>query len=303
MVNGRNAVTLALFLAVGSALLGPSSGCGRLAPQARKPDTSPTLTDPGGPDMVLVAAGQAWLGLGEEDFDWVAKKEGPEEGKWFKETYKDRGRRSVTLPAFYLGRFEVTNEEYAKFVKATSRPAPSFRSKDGHVLLPSWVDGAFPKGLERHPVVLVSWEDAIAYCEWLSRSTGRRYRLPTEDEWEKAASWDEKAGRKLRYPWGDDLKTWEGAMDRDPHGCAFRSVCTRPVGSSPADRSPYGLEDMGGNVAEWVGGRGATNAKLKGGSFLGMTPRVRWMTAVSIEYPAGDEGKHIWRGFRVAREP
>ena len=100
-----------------------------------------------------------------------------------------------------------------------------------------------------HPVVGVDWYDAVAYCQWLSQKTKRTYRLPTEAEWEKAASWvedlesDPLGGYKQTYPWGDE---WH-----DDH-CNTSNSQTTPVNHYPQGISPYGCYDMLGNVQEWT---------------------------------------------------
>lgn len=130
---------------------------------------------------------------------------------------------------FSIGRTEVTCGEFAEF-RGESAPDPG------------------------RPVARVSYDDAVAYCEWLTKKLGRRVRLPTEAEWEFAA----RGGiRGARYPWG-----W-GA----PEGRAcFGADGVRRVGSF--DHNPYGLHDMAGNVAEWcVAEDGAIQAPVRGGSW------------------------------------
>ena len=116
----------------------------------------------------------------------------------------------------------------------------------GHRPPSHWEGDTYPEELGDHPVVNVSWHDAMAYCQWLSQKTDRNYRIPTEAEWEKAAGWDEKAGKRWRYPWGDDF---------DPEKCNTAEGGpgkTTPVGQYfPAGDSPYGATDMAGNVWEW----------------------------------------------------
>jgi formylglycine-generating enzyme required for sulfatase activity len=126
----------------------------------------------------------------------------------------------------------VTNEQYAVFVKATRQLAPRY-----------WDGGQIPAGKGSHPVTWVSWDDAVAFCQWLSRSPGRFWRLPTEAEWEKAARGDD--GRV--YPWGNDLPTKEL--------CNFNGNVgdTTSIGQYPAGASPCGALDMAGNVWEWTG--------------------------------------------------
>ena len=147
-----------------------------------------------------------------------------------------------TLNAFYIGKYPVTNAEYARFM------ADRGRGFD------------MPAGKENHPVVNVSWYDAKDYADWASM------RLLTEAEWEKAASWEEvdkeirkhrgtghpafgqqvAGGRKRKYPWGDTFD--EAKCNTSESGIGT----TTPVGKySPAGDSPCGAADMAGNVWEW----------------------------------------------------
>lgn len=136
----------------------------------------------------------------------------------------------------------MTNAQYAAFVKATRQAAPRH-----------WNKGQIPGGKENHPVVNVSWHDAIAFCRWLSEATGRPTRLPTEAEWEKAASWDVGAtvpgrpGRKRIWPWGDTFD--KGKCNTSESGIGG----TTPVDRYPAGASPCGALDMAGNAWEWTG--------------------------------------------------
>lgn len=134
---------------------------------------------------------------------------------------------AVFVDAFYIGTYEVTNQEYEKFVKATGHRAPSH-----------WVGGRIPRGLDTHPVTWVSYEDAEAYCQW------KDGRLPTEEEWERAA----RGNKLMKFPWGESFdktkaNTWEAGNGE-----------TVPVGAYPKGKSPFGVEDMAGNVFEWVSG-------------------------------------------------
>jgi len=128
------------------------------------------------------------------------------------------------LAAFYIDRFEVTNLQFRRFVQAT-----------GYKPQGRWRSHATPVR-DRHPAIAVSWYDAEAYASWAGK------RLPTSPEWEKAA----RGGDARLYPWGNQ---W----DPERLNCALSPVGnTTEVGSYPGGASPFGCEDMVGNVWEWV---------------------------------------------------
>jgi len=151
----------------------------------------------------------------------------------------------LELPAFDIGRYLVTNADYAAFVDAAK----------GRISPPRhWSSGSVPPELASHPVVNVTWQDARAYCHWLSEKTDKTYRLPSEAEWEKAASWNQRQGQKRVYPWGDK---WEAARCNNRESSALETTPqsgTSPVGefSQAGGDSAYGISDMAGNVWEWT---------------------------------------------------
>jgi formylglycine-generating enzyme required for sulfatase activity len=132
---------------------------------------------------------------------------------------------------FALGRYPVTFEEYDRFARATKRKLPDDED---------W-------GRGHRPVINASWKDAMAYCEWLSAQTGKRYRLPTEAEWEYAA----RGGTETAYWWGDKIRA-DGKVWANCDGCGspWGNKQTAPVGSFEPNR--FGLYDVLGNVWEWV---------------------------------------------------
>jgi formylglycine-generating enzyme required for sulfatase activity len=139
----------------------------------------------------------------------------------------------VYLDSFWIDQTEVTNAMYAKCVS------------DGECIQPSGLTYYNDSHYSNHPVIYVSWNDAVAYCSWTDR------RLPTEAEWEKAASWDELKRAKYVYPWGFEFDCKKGNfLDRISNCDVF--PITSPVGSYSTGASPYGVLDMAGNVWEWV---------------------------------------------------
>lgn len=134
----------------------------------------------------------------------------------------------VTVKEFFIGRHEVTFAAYDQFAKATGQ------------LLPD--DAGWGRG--NRPVINVSWEDAKAFAAWLSKQSGRSFRLPTEAEWEYAA----RGGTGSAFWWGNQA----GKGNANCNGCGspWDNSMTAPVGSFAAN--PFGLYDVHGNVYEWV---------------------------------------------------
>lgn len=137
--------------------------------------------------------------------------------------------RQVFLKGFFIDRNEVTQDEYLRFAKMTKRAFPRievFEDDQSKVLKPELA------------AMSVSWDDAVAYCKWAGK------RLPTEAEWEKAG----RGEGKRKYPWGEKFMNGVANVDGPEDGYKYLA----PPGSFEAGRSPYGLHDMTGNVAEWV---------------------------------------------------
>lgn len=168
----------------------------------------------------------------------------------------ERPVHRVYVSEFFIGRFPITHDEYARFVRATSYPPPAVRglplvASDGRETLFKelaapyvWADEP-PPGHGGHPVVLVRYDDALAYCRWLSGAIDRQVRLPTEAEWEKAARGGSDG---LRYPWENDIDASRCNFLTDPSAKHDRG--TRQTGTYPPNA--YGLYDVSGNVWEWV---------------------------------------------------
>ena len=152
--------------------------------------------------------------------------------------------RKVFVDAFWIGRYPVTNAQYKRFVDATGHKPPRH-----------WQGNTYPADRATHPVVYVTWDDAVAYAKWAGK------RLPTEEEWEKAARGTD--GRM--YPWGNYWE--EGRCNTSEAGIGN----TTPVGHySPGGDSPYGCADMAGNVWEWTASAwepGSERRVVRGGSW------------------------------------
>jgi sulfatase modifying factor 1 len=137
----------------------------------------------------------------------------------------------VWVDEFQLSAYQVTNAEYDRFVRGAGAAAPPFSS-----------DRSLNQATQ--PVVGVSWHDAIRYCEWLSAGSGRKFRLPTEAEWERAA----RGGREgTLYPWGDAPP--QSFPDYAERCARYWHTGPEPVGAGEANR--YGLYNMCDNVHEW----------------------------------------------------
>src|ERR1043166_981927 len=204
----------------------------------------------------------------------------------------ERPVHRVHVSEFFIGRFPVTNDEYARFVRATGYPAPGVR---GLPLIAAggrdtifkefaapyvWNDGEPPAGHGNHPVVLIRHEDAVAYCAWLSSTLGRTFRLPTEAEWERAARGGVDG---TKFPWGDEIDPSKGNYLSDP--AAKRQRGTRPTGTYPPNA--FGLCDVIGNVwegvSDWYGadyyGLGeAENPRGPVGGSLRLVRGASWVT-------------------------
>ena len=210
-----------------------------------------TKTGRDGAPMVFIPAGKFWMGSPEGEGD-----------------DNERPRHQVTLDSFYLDKYEVTNQQFQEFIKATNyrTTAEQDGSAYGYTTKGNWenINGAnwkkpegdqtvFTSGRDSHPVVSISWNDAKAYCQWAGK------RLPSEAEWEYAA----RAGTQTKYWWGDGNPgsrkvgnfADETAKRQFPDWTIMEGYDdgygrTAPVGSFEANL--WGLHDMTGNVWEWV---------------------------------------------------
>jgi len=219
------------------------------------------------------------------------------EQRWY-EAERERAQRSTG--AFAIARTPITNRQYAAFVAHTGHRAPGVGEETwasyglvhpwSRTRRFAWSEGRPPAGREDHPVVLVSHADAEAYARWLSERTGRRWRLPTELEWEKAARGTDGS----LFPWGNYWRP--GRLNSHDAG----PFDTTPVGRYPRGASPFGTLDAAGQVYEWTATPAGTGrALVKGGSWddkgCGVCrPAARHSRPLAL--------KHILIGFRLVRE-
>ena len=210
---------------------------------------------------------------------------------------RESERQVVFVEQFSISRTPITNLEYAAFVDATKHSPPDVsrtRWEEYGLVHPyertrrhAWIDGRFPAGREHHPVVLVNAADAMAYADWLSKQTGQRWLLPTEDQWEKAVR-----GTTGRYfPWGNGFDSAQlNSHDQGPFD-------TQPVGTYPAGAGEFGVLDGAGQVFEWIDVRNDNGRYgVKGGSWDDSGCGVCRPAAIHFR-PA--ELKHILIGFRL----
>ena len=174
---------------------------------------------------------------------------------------------SVTLSAFYMGKYEITNAQFVKFLNEKgnqSEGTVEWINLSGNYedekcrIVQSGSNFSVVSGYDNYPVIYVSWYGAKAYCTWLASKTGKSYRLPTEAEWEYAAG---NGSRHTKYSWGNgDPSVQKGGNVADEtmkkklnyaifDGYTDGYVYTAPVGTFAAN--DFGLYDMTGNVWEW----------------------------------------------------
>ncbi|OED37504.1 hypothetical protein AB833_23455 [Chromatiales bacterium (ex Bugula neritina AB1)] len=211
---------------------------------------------------------------------------------------REPDRTPAQTRAFRITTTPITNRQYQRFIQATSHPAPDVdrHTWDSYGLIHpyqrtrrhAWSGNYPPADRDQHPVVLVSYHDANTYAEWLSKQTGQRWRLPSENEWVKAA----RGNTGYIFPWGN---TFDPAKLNSHDSGPFDTV---PVGTRTAP-SPYGLLDAAGQVFEWVDTPNAKRAWVKGGSWddsgCGVCrPAARHSRPKTL--------KHILVGFRLVTE-
>ncbi len=257
--------------------------------------------------MVVVPASRSIAGSTPEErvaaYDAHALTSGGSAARdagWFD---REESRHVVALPAYRIDLMPVTNAAYAEFVVDGGAPAPAMDEATwaaqgfsqhwpDEVVRHAWIDGRPPPTREDHPVVLVAWDDAAAYCAWRGQVVGQDRRLPSAHEFEKAA----RGVEGLPYPWG---VTFDAARLNSAIGGPRDTV---PVGGLPAAASPFGVLDTAGNVFQWT----ATPWPPGGSSRAKMTVRgSAWDDFAGLGRGAAWHGRtrtirHVIVGFRCA---
>lgn len=262
------------------------------------------------PETILIQGGTFQMGSSDGDDD-------------------EKPIHAVTLNNFAIGKYEVTNAQFCEFLNEQGnqrKDSTEWIKLDG-----KWNDErcriikkenqfSVALGFENYPVTYISWDAAVAYCDWLSNKTDKIYRLPTEAEWEYASG---NGSKHTKYSWGDGEpiasnggNVADEALKKNfPEWAIFTGyndgyVMNAPVGSFAAN--DFGLYDMTGNVWEWcsdwygaynnsnrLNPRGAlhgTKKVIRGGGFLGSP----WASRVADRYcDTPDHRGHVM-GFRVA---
>jgi len=260
-------------------------------------DAVPAGPPPACPEGMTGVPGGVFIAGSDRDERDMAYRIGSavaRKARWFDRW--ERKRRTLSTDAFCIGRTAVTQQAYAAFAAVRDHRAPGISRQayqrqgflvhdyDTVVTGYLWQDGKPPPQLRDHPVVLVDRFDAAAYCRWHGGQVGRKCRLPTEAEWEKAAR-----GTDGRYfPWGN---TWDARRLNSGH----RYGGTTPVTAHPAGASPYGALDMVGNVFEWTAGDFLDeDAPLRGCSW----DDARGICRAAARHGRPPDSRHVLIGFR-----
>jgi formylglycine-generating enzyme required for sulfatase activity len=330
----RQMWTVALAALTGLGSLTPATG-----QESKDAGGTKQITNSIGMKLVLIPAGEFKMGSGESAEDTAAFFNKPYgkhlvQADWFKDEHPQH-RVRITKP-FYLGTYHVTRGQFRQFVADTSYKTDAEKGEKpgGYGWNPdkkafdfnekySWRNAGFEQS-DEHPVVMVSWNDAVAFCEWLSRKEGKTYRLPTEAEWEYAC----RAGTTTRYYSGDDPETLAkvGNVADATAKAKFPDwtwtitasdgyVFTAPVGKFKPNA--YGLYDMHGNAWQWCADRygaeyyakspiddptgpdSGDDRVLRGGSWFRGPDDTR-----SAKRDGSTPGDRVTSaGFRVARTP
>ncbi len=284
------------------------------------PGPEPLVKNSLGMEFVLIPAGEFMMGTPESETE--------------RHDDEQQHRVRITKP-FYLGKHEVTVGQFRRFVTEvgyTTEPEKdgeggygynaTEKKSEGRDPKYNWKDTGFAQ-TEEHPVVNITWNDATAFCQWLSRKEGKTYRLPTEAEWEYAC----RAGTSTKYHFGNDsemLAQYGNVADASAKhtfstGTTIAAddsyTFTAPVGRFKAN--PFGVHDMHGNLWEWCQDwydkdyYAGSSTDDPGGPSSGEYRIVRggswnfnaWDNRAGNRFRLAPDDRHLYYGFRLARTP
>jgi serine/threonine protein kinase len=255
------AITISMVTGIIWLMAGGEPESGQIIVNGTDPPTADPDSLPEG--MVLIQGGRFTMGYENSD----------------EETEKPE--HAVDLNSFYMDKYEVTNEQYYQFLRATNHPAPV-----------NWRGGKYPDGQGNFPVTNITWFDARTYALWAKK------RLPTEQEWEYAA----RGTDKRLYPWGNDFDAGLTNIKESQRGQLM------PAGSYPLDKSPFAVFDLGGNAAEWTDsdalpypsskGRPRPGKIIRGGNYTFLKTFAMTTTRQVLR----SDGAKEFIGFRCAKD-
>ena len=267
----------------------------RASKKAKSEKTIITCPDPA---MIFIPEGDFIMGSDEKEKEFAYDLDGGTTRKYG--WYDIEVKKNAYVGDYCIDKTLASNENYMEFIKETKHRFPFISREDyqmqGFLVHPYkevlpflWSNQGYPKGLDRHPVVLVSFDDATKYCKWRGNKLKRDFRLPSEEEWEKATR-----GTDGRYfPWGNEwdptkLNSWKGGPN-----------FTTEVHKYSNGRSPFGLFDAAGNVFEW------TSSTFPNGKSI--MKSCSWDDSPGICRPAARHGRppesrHILFGFRCVEK-
>jgi eukaryotic-like serine/threonine-protein kinase len=240
-----------------------------------KPTPSPVVPPKNKADLIVIDGGTFLMG----------RNGGPPQ---------ETPAHAVTVQQFEMDRTEVSNSEYADFVRETNHAPPSH-----------WVGNALPFGQEQWPIVNVTFDDATAFAAWRSKRDNVTYRLPTEEEWEYAARNGERGDL---YPWGS---AWQDKV------AVLKDATPSPVGSIPAGKNRWGVFDLIGNVWEWTASKASVYpgnsavvprsvqewVTIRGGCYVSDPANAKAPVSACLREFVPPSTKTPLLGFRLVRSP
>jgi formylglycine-generating enzyme required for sulfatase activity len=279
------------------------AGCGAAAPRPENPGAAHAQLSLASEDqMISIPDGKYIAGSTPEEraasYDDYLAATGLDTARELKVFDHEEDRHQEALVAYKIDLLPVTQAQFAEFVAAGKAPPPAideaaWRAQGGDVSDPAelarfvWHGPTPPGDRLDHPVVLVTWDEATRYCAWRGELRGQVRRLPTAEEFERAARGD----GGVAYPWGNTF---------DPHKLNSADLGpkdTVPAGTFTQGASPFGVLEMAGNVKQWTSSPGESGSKLvKGSGWHDHAGQGRAASSVAIT----PSSRHIDIGFRCA---